>query len=519
MDLNSPRSSVHNQRYQFDSYHKHVSSPSSIASSRLIESPVKMAPTGSDENSNVASHDPHRSQNVSLPPLKSIFDTMNHRAQFMRHAGELNLPTPPSSGEWTKITDFTKTYDDNHGNDPALFSREHSQFEGRQTPSQHPGTPNTSSSATWIQERRLPSLRPDVRDDSYRNQEWHRSQDTISDHMKQALPQFQAASQRSTPVSPPRSEDYNIVALNWRNFPGAFEKQIKSVIDNAGRNGGLIRSGGIYYKVTKHDVSAASHSQPHQEHLVDDRRYTPVYPDHTHYRARSLAPAISPASQSAELQLQQPMSSSFHSSRKRQRKESTGTMSDDVEDESPMPRQSAKRRRTANAESALRRRQIGNSGSINKDGRHARNPSSKDKMSTNWTEYDDLAPAWETAKLDNPLKDVREQAVKNRVDLTQDELRHELNPEELDIARKVNISCETYLLVKRQMFTKFVEHLRLKKRISGYNGNWNKTAAQKASNVDVGKVSQVWVFFNNIGWFDEKLYDVGSSSSDTQSPA
>ncbi|KAI9652339.1 MAG: hypothetical protein M1831_006886 [Alyxoria varia] len=157
---------------------------------------------------------------------------------------------------------------------------------------------------------------------------------------------------------------------------------------------------------------------------------------------------------------------------------------------------------TDQSQGPSRQRRNGTSPLLNKDGRHARNRSTKEKKSANYSDYEDWAPSWET--MHEPIKrglEVKTLDVKNPVDLKNDPLRAELHQSEIIVSTRLNLNCETYLLVKRQMFTRFKQYL------EKHDGNWNKTAAQKASNLDVGKVSALFVFFQNVGWFNADLYE------------
>lgn len=97
---------------------------------------------------------------------------------------------------------------------------------------------------------------------------------------------------------------------------------------------------------------------------------------------------------------------------------------------------------------------------------------------------------------------VIEHKVNNRKDLRNDELRLELHPAEVIVATRLNIGCGEYLLTKRQVLNEFVDYLRGDRKKA-----WNKTRAQSSSNLDVGKTSQIWTFFKDVGWFDERLYE------------
>ena len=142
-----------------------------------------------------------------------------------------------------------------------------------------------------------------------------------------------------------------------------------------------------------------------------------------------------------------------------------------------------------------------------REAKHSRNRSTKEKKSSDIRDYPDYSPPFETMR--NPVQHAREvkaQSVKNPIDLSADPLRHELHEAERIVAQALNISCDGYLLVKRQLFCTYLNWLK-EKRSGRQKGNWNKTAAQRESNIDVGKTSQVFVFYQSIGWFDAEHFE------------
>ncbi|KAI9725639.1 MAG: hypothetical protein M1828_002924 [Chrysothrix sp. TS-e1954] len=146
----------------------------------------------------------------------------------------------------------------------------------------------------------------------------------------------------------------------------------------------------------------------------------------------------------------------------------------------------------------------GSSGSTigSREPKHARNKSTKVKRSSDHRDYTDYAPSFDTMiePLINAQK-VRALEVKNPIDLENDILKDELHEAELIAAKRLNISASVYLCTKRQIFEGYVQHLGGSKQ-----GNWNKTAAQNAVNLDVTKASALWQFYNEIGWFDKDLF-------------
>ena len=168
---------------------------------------------------------------------------------------------------------------------------------------------------------------------------------------------------------------------------------------------------------------------------------------------------------------------------------------DDLEDTPP------KKRRSTTGSSRRRSSAAGAAGS-KQDTKHNRNRSTKEKKSTNYLDYPgNIAPAFDTMK--DPMEAAAqcpEHNVANPRNINQDPLKDELHESERIIAQKLNIDCSYFLCVKRQIFQRYLEHLKTK------TFNWNKTAAQQCSNVDVGKTSQIFTFFNRVGWFNEELY-------------
>lgn len=164
-----------------------------------------------------------------------------------------------------------------------------------------------------------------------------------------------------------------------------------------------------------------------------------------------------------------------------------------------VPATSKRQRSTTGSKSRSR----ASTGSLSKEAKHNRNRSTKQRYSTNYRDYPDYSPP-NTAMI-NPMsvaEQVIEHKVNNRKDLTNDEHRPQLHPAEVVVATRLNISCGEYLLTKRQVLNEFVEYLRGDRKKA-----WNKTRAQSSSNLDVGKTSQIWTFFKDVGWFDESLYE------------
>lgn len=159
--------------------------------------------------------------------------------------------------------------------------------------------------------------------------------------------------------------------------------------------------------------------------------------------------------------------------------------------------------RRRNTEPGARRSRGGSTGSLSKEAKHNRNRSTKQRYPTNYLDYTDVSPSFETML--EPMEAaerVVQHKVNNPKDLSHDQLRPKLHAAELVVASRLNIGCGDYLLTRRQVLNEFVEYLR-----GGRKKAWNKTRAQSSSNLDVGKTSQIWTFFKEVGWFEEDLYE------------
>lgn len=90
-------------------------------------------------------------------------------------------------------------------------------------------------------------------------------------------------------------------------------------------------------------------------------------------------------------------------------------------------------------------------------------------------------------------------------DLSRDPERHMLNEYEIMACEKLSLTGAKYLLARGQVIKGYLRwHIRL---INGKVGTWNRTAGQNCSNIDVNKVSCLWQFFHDIGWFHLKYYE------------
>ncbi|KAK4552397.1 hypothetical protein LTR86_010411 [Recurvomyces mirabilis] len=75
----------------------------------------------------------------------------------------------------------------------------------------------------------------------------------------------------------------------------------------------------------------------------------------------------------------------------------------------------------------------------------------------------------------------------------------ELHKLEYDVCRKLRLKPVQYLAIKRRFFI-------AKEQFSKEGRTFTKTEAQKVTNIDVNKSSQLWEAFNNAGWFDHKHF-------------
>jgi len=152
----------------------------------------------------------------------------------------------------------------------------------------------------------------------------------------------------------------------------------------------------------------------------------------------------------------------------------------------------------------------------------ARAPSSKPAKDPEWRNYYDFAPKEHYMNFTracaaiNETKNFAEH--KSRFDLTDDPDKAYLNEAELAMCGRLALDCHRFLTSKRQIFEGYVKHLRLKFDIEerirvgledrGFTRlpSWNKTAAQSLMGIDVTKGSHIWSFYNEVGFFDEKLF-------------
>lgn len=130
-----------------------------------------------------------------------------------------------------------------------------------------------------------------------------------------------------------------------------------------------------------------------------------------------------------------------------------------------------------------------------------RQPPSKmvERKDQNWREVPDCCPPIESLNT-GPKKLSVEWTNKNHQDLSNDEDRIHLHPQELAVASTLRLKCDRYMLIKRLIFQEKVKFL-------NENKEFNKTSAQNCCNVDVNKISKLWQSFNDVGWFDKHWFE------------
>lgn len=84
-------------------------------------------------------------------------------------------------------------------------------------------------------------------------------------------------------------------------------------------------------------------------------------------------------------------------------------------------------------------------------------------------------------------------------DLSEDPNRHHLHESEIALAETLRWTCARFLLKKRLLFAKCLDHHKTSKK-------FGKTNAQEACFCDVNKASTMWNAFNKAGWLDRKHF-------------
>lgn len=80
------------------------------------------------------------------------------------------------------------------------------------------------------------------------------------------------------------------------------------------------------------------------------------------------------------------------------------------------------------------------------------------------------------------------------LDLTRDPDRRSLHPLEVAAASKLGLTCNEYHEAKHKIIAKFREY-------DGIRREFCKTDLQNVCEIDERKASELWVAFNNAGWF------------------
>lgn len=381
--------------------------------------------------------------------------------------GQLLL-TPPNSTEMPKEHSFPPYYDDHGHGDHALFPTRRSPSLGSQASnaplfSPLPRLQPSSQAAAYHghpePEHRQPGATLPPPDGSARQSSDPRFHKYITSHQSQ----FQHIYPGS---SAPKEEHYQL----FMDFLGEIRTR---------------KPGSSPPQPAPAVLQETSPNRPSPRMLAP--QYAPYFPASP--AKRPAVPAHSDVPEQSLIRSESPM----------KRRRMTSELSDSLPPSEDSPQQQRRRR---SAQSTRKRSSTG--GGVAKETKHNRNRSTKEKKSTNFEDYPDFTPALDT--MQNPMEAamrVPEHKVNTRKDLSADPLRHELHDAERTVAQRLNIGCAEYLVFKRQVFDVYVQYLR---DSQSSRGQWNKTRAQQAGNLDVGKASQIWVFWKNVGWFDEDLF-------------
>ncbi|GME99683.1 unnamed protein product [Ambrosiozyma monospora] len=85
------------------------------------------------------------------------------------------------------------------------------------------------------------------------------------------------------------------------------------------------------------------------------------------------------------------------------------------------------------------------------------------------------------------------------MDLSDDPLRSELHPAEVQLASTLRLPCKVYLDSKRRIFAEKVKRSR-----AGLQ--FRRTDAQKACKIDVNKASRLYASFEKVGWLNDSNF-------------
>ncbi|KAF2671635.1 hypothetical protein BT63DRAFT_175900 [Microthyrium microscopicum] len=117
-----------------------------------------------------------------------------------------------------------------------------------------------------------------------------------------------------------------------------------------------------------------------------------------------------------------------------------------------------------------------------------------------WEEYADIVD-YTPPNMEGNFHNWDKQEPKNlKLDLSNDPLRHMLHPRELEACMIHNLDCNRYLISKRLIFYGKVEYMVKEKKA------YTRTHAQQYGIIDVNKSSNLWAFFNALGWFKDENF-------------
>lgn len=136
--------------------------------------------------------------------------------------------------------------------------------------------------------------------------------------------------------------------------------------------------------------------------------------------------------------------------------------------------------------------------------KNARAQKSKAQKSDRFEDYPDFAP--DASTMTDAMQEAK--SVKDwhgsSINVLEDADKDKLSEAELEVAQRLHLPCAKYLCVKRQIFEELVRWLREEQ--DKKTPNWNKTTAQGAVNCDVTKASELFMFYNRVGWFNKDLF-------------
>ncbi|KAK5172594.1 uncharacterized protein LTR77_002714 [Saxophila tyrrhenica] len=133
--------------------------------------------------------------------------------------------------------------------------------------------------------------------------------------------------------------------------------------------------------------------------------------------------------------------------------------------------------------------------------KHKRAPPSKkvEGNSAPWYELPNYAPPISTLDAFDKAPEVSWKS-NTALNIDNDPDRHLLHPHELHVASVLRLTCQQYLTNKRKIFMGKLQFLK-----EGHH--FGKTHAQQFCAIDVNKASQLWVAFDQVGWFEKEWFD------------